>query len=110
MSNNIKRKYFILFEFLVISIMLLTVLVSAVEMNDEQEKYSTEGNNSCCGIDTIEDAPPENDQKPSSARSAISAIMTSTSGNVKTFRTDTAPELDLYQPCYGGDNLINFNP
>jgi len=30
-------------------------------------------------------------------------------GSTKTFRTDTGPELDFYQPCNGGDNEIDFN-
>ena len=30
-------------------------------------------------------------------------------GNVVTFRTDSGPELDWYQPCDGGDRLIDFS-
>lgn len=30
------------------------------------------------------------------------------SGYTKTFRTDSGPDLDFYQPCNGGDNVISF--
>ena len=48
------------------------------------------------------DAPPAKNVTTQSIKT------TSLSENIKKFRTDTAPELDWYQPCDGGDNLIDF--
>ena len=66
-----------------------------------------------CG-DTSADVPPDPYSTESTpVLSSISAISsglytTSPSSTAKTFRTDSGPELDLYQPCSGGDHLINF--
>lgn len=51
-----------------------------------------------------EDNPGEGAPEPPQGPS----FPTSQGPNVWTFRTDTAPELDWYQPCDGGDNEIDF--
>lgn len=38
----------------------------------------------------------------------VVAVAASTQSNVRSFRIDTHPELDFYQPCNGGDNVIAF--
>jgi len=85
---------------------VVPILASAAEADITQGKYSEDGNGISCVVDSPEDAPPK-DRPRLSSRTASSQIA-STSENVKTFRTDTAPELDWYQPCNGGDNLIDF--
>ncbi|MDY6966172.1 MAG: hypothetical protein SVM80_09460 [Halobacteriota archaeon] len=94
----------------VIAILMSTapfsILTSATEVNATEEKYIENGENLCCSVDSPEDAPPKD--IPGLSSQTGSALIASTTGNVKTFRTDTAPELDWYQPCNGGDHLINF--
>lgn len=45
---------------------------------------------------------------PPAASFAPAPAVASPGGNVLTFRIDSHPELDFYQPCNGGDRLIAF--
>jgi len=79
----------------------ISILVAAAEVDIAQGEYNEGGENPSCSVDSSGDAPSKN-------MTRILPQTRATSENVKKFRTDTAPELDWYQPCAGGDNLINF--
>ncbi len=66
---------------------------------------ATAGVSDCCDVDGPGDAPPSGFVE---RRTLAATSSTSTSTTTKTFRTDSGPELDWYQPCSGGDRLINF--
>ena len=85
---------------------VVPILASAAETDIAQGKYSEGGSGICCAVDSPNDAPPID--RPRLSSQTVSSQIASTSENVKTFRTDTAPELDWYQPCNGGDHLIDF--
>jgi hypothetical protein len=69
--------------------------------------FGADGND-CGRADRCSDGPPKS-STPLIIKSTQSPVFSALgSSNIVTFRTDTAPELDLYQPCNGGDNLIDF--
>jgi hypothetical protein len=45
---------------------------------------------------------------PQSNRAVLSAAPAAATSGQLTFRIDSHPELDFYQPCNGGDNLLQF--
>ena len=63
----------------------------------------------CCKVDKHGEGPPAGSSVLSSLKTPLTLTAASSSSNTKTFRTDTGPELDFYQPCNGGDNLIDFS-
>jgi hypothetical protein len=75
-------------------------LTFAGEGDDNVEPCTT------CG-DSADDAPARHGGGLSTSTSCLTGSALSSAGT-KTFRTDTAPELDWYQPCDGGDNLVDF--
>jgi len=89
----------------VTGILGLALLVSVAEGN----VLLAESNGSCCGVDRPEDAPPVSDPGFKALSGTSTGGPRAPGNNIKKFRTDSGPELDWYQPCSGGDNLIDFD-
>ncbi len=84
---------------------ITALLHHSMPIDNDMRFENNEERDDCEGVnngDSPEDAPSIKNITTQSIKT------TSLSENVKKFRTDTAPELDWYQPCDGGDNLINF--
>lgn len=92
--KRIKIVYVFIFIFLLIAVVKKVPRIGLAE--------STEPAPQCCEVDK----PGEGPLSPSPSSELMMAAPSA--GNTKTFKTDSHPELDFYQPCNGGDNLINF--
>lgn len=89
---------------------LIFLLVLAISMSLSLSGVTFADDDSiCCEADKPEDAPPPDMLHAPSPTRSESLASASSSSNIQTFRTDTGPELDWYQPCNGGDNEIDFN-
>jgi hypothetical protein len=89
----------------IVSLLMVFLLEGGALAEDPNDPNSC----GCCEVDKPEDAPPAGSSISISSTAPLVMTSTSSSSNTKTFRTDTGPELDWYQPCSGGDNLIDFN-
>jgi hypothetical protein len=85
-----KKLHLLNFAFQPVLALLLAVLISGTAWSDN-------------GGDKQGDGPPVD-----SPKIKMPGQTHAMSGNAISFRTDTHPELDFYQPCNGGDNEINF--
>ena len=88
----------------IVSLLMVFVLEGGALAEDPNDPNSC----GCCEVDRPEDAPPAGSSISISSTAPLVMTSTSLSSNIQSFRTDTGPELDWYQPCSGGDHLINF--
>ena len=81
--------------YLFFAVMLMIFILAGSAWAEDPNSPNAYG---CCLEDKPGDGPPEGSSALSSLKGPLALAATSVSSSTKTFRTDTGPELDFYQP------------
>ncbi len=81
--------------------------ISALNAEAEPDRRCSNSTCTTCGVDSGGDGSSKNSGVTYDSQGIVT--LASQSSSVESFITDTGPELDFYQPCDGGDNLIVFS-